>query len=158
MDVSLIGMVGLYGGMLCGILGWWFGRRKAREQRGLDELYDHIWQKARSYAWYVTLVSIYIFFSLVMFGIDLSVSMVLGILLLVHLGSWAIIGIILSIVMKSSKPLQHTRALIGISIIVLSMVAFTITSVVLVDWRYMLIGIPISLIGLLYAKTSIKLI
>lgn len=158
MDVSLIGMIGLYGGMLCGILGWWFGRKKAREQRGLDELHDHIWQKARSYAWYVTLASIYIFFSFVMFGFDLSVAMVLGILLLVHLGSWAIIGSILSIVMKSSKPFQPARALIGISIIVLSVVAFTIISVVLVDWRFMLIGIPISLIGLLYAKTSIKVL
>lgn len=158
MEVSLIGMLGLYGGMICGILGWWFGRKKTREQRGLDELYDHIWQKARSYAWYATLVAIYILFSFVMFGVDLSAAMVLGILLLVHLGSWAMIGSVLSIIMKSAKPFQPTRALVAIVIITLTIVVFTIISIVLTDWRYMMMNIPISLAVLLYTKTSTKII
>lgn len=153
-----MGMLGLYGGMICGVLGWWFGRKKARKQRGLDELYDHIWQKARSYAWYVTLASIYIFFSLVLFGVHLSVAMVLGILLLVHLGSWAMIGSVLSIIMKSAKPFEPTRTLIGIIIIILSVVVFTIISIVLAEWRYMLGSVPIGVVGFLYTKTSIKII
>ncbi|WP_323652962.1 hypothetical protein [Lysinibacillus xylanilyticus] len=92
--------------MICGILGWWFGRKKTRENRGLDELYYHIWQNAKSYSWYVTLGAIYVLFSLIMFGIELSNAMVLGILLLTHLGSWGIIGIVLSISMSSTVTLQ----------------------------------------------------
>ena len=61
-------------------------KAKAKKNRGLDELYDHIWQKAKSYAWYMTLAAIYIFFSLMVFGIELNIAMVLGILLLVHIG------------------------------------------------------------------------
>ena len=92
MEFSIGGIFGLYGGMICGILGWWFGRQKAKKNRGLDELYDHIWQKAKSYSWYMTLAAIYIFFSLMVFGIELNIAMVLGILLLVHIGSWGSLG------------------------------------------------------------------
>jgi hypothetical protein len=76
----------LYGGLICGTLGWWFGRQKARKNRGLDELYEHIWQKARSFSWYITLATIYVLFSLVGFGIELNSAMVLGILLFAHMG------------------------------------------------------------------------
>lgn len=78
MVVSIGGIIGLYGGMICGIIGWWFGRKKARGNRGLDEVHYHIWQKAKSYSWYVTLGAIYIFFSLLVFGIHVNIAMVLG--------------------------------------------------------------------------------
>ncbi|WP_053362438.1 hypothetical protein [Bacillus sp. FJAT-27251] len=29
MYASIGAIIGLYGGMMCGILGWWFGRKKA---------------------------------------------------------------------------------------------------------------------------------
>lgn len=48
MDISIGGMIGLYGGAICGLLGWWFGRKMARKNRGIDELYTHIWQRAKS--------------------------------------------------------------------------------------------------------------
>ena len=31
MEFSIGGIFGLYGGMICGILGWWFGRQKRRK-------------------------------------------------------------------------------------------------------------------------------
>ncbi|WP_404804070.1 hypothetical protein [Lysinibacillus sp. S1] len=109
MEINIWGMIGLYGGVIGGLLGWWFGRQKARKKRGLDELYYHIWQKARSYSWYVTLGALYVFFTLLNFGIELSTAMVLGILLLTHVASWGIIGIILTINMSSAAPLQPSR-------------------------------------------------
>lgn len=85
MEMQLGGMLGLYGGMIMGLVGWWFGRKKARENRGLDEVHQHIWQKARSHSWYITLASIYFLFSLVIAGVEMSPAMILGILLLAHL-------------------------------------------------------------------------
>lgn len=153
MEVSIGGIIGLYGGMICGILGWWFGRKKARENRGLDELYYYIWQKARSYSWYVTLGVIYVFFSLIMFGIELSPAMVLGILLLTHLGSWGIIGAILSINMSSTAPLQSSRVKLGIIVIAASIIVFTIISIMTNNWMFLLLSIPPNLIGLVTALT-----
>lgn len=138
MDISIGGMIGLYGGILCGLLGWWFGRKKAKENRGLDELYYHIWQKARSYSWYVTLIAIYIFFSLIMFGVELSTAMVLGLILLTHLGSWAIIGIVLTINMTVSPSLPLSRVKIGLIVVACSFTFFTILSIVTGNWLFLL--------------------
>lgn len=84
MGVQIGGLNGLYGGAVFGILGW-FGRRLAKKQRGLDELHDHIWQKARSISWFFTLAAFYVLFSLVIFGVELKAAMVLGVMMLVHL-------------------------------------------------------------------------
>lgn len=148
MEFSIWGIIGLYGGMFCGILGWWFGRRKARENRGLDELHNHIWQKARSYSWYVTLGTIYIVFSLIMLGIELSSAMVLGILLLAHLGSWGIIGAILSNNMSRTIPLQPSRVKIGIIVVATSIIVFTIISIMTSNWKFLLFSILPNLIAL----------
>lgn len=156
MDINIGGMIGLYGGMICGIFGWWFGRKQARKKRGLDELYDYIWQKARSYSWYVTLGMIYVFFSLIMFGIDLSPAMVLGILLLTHLGSWAFTGVILAASMSASEPMQISQKKIGLSVIAVSVVAFTVCSVITDNWLFLLFSIPPNLIGILMAFTVNK--
>jgi len=74
MGVQIGGLIGLYGGAVFGILGWWFGRWMAKKQRGLDELHEHIWQKARSISWFFTLATIYVLFSLVIFGIELKAA------------------------------------------------------------------------------------
>lgn len=34
--------VGIYGGLIIGLLGWYFGRRAASKNRGLDEMHDYI--------------------------------------------------------------------------------------------------------------------
>lgn len=109
MDMQLGGMLGLYGGMIMGLAGWWFGRKKARENRGLDEVYQHIWQKTRSFSWYITLAAIYLLFSLVLAGVEMSPAMILGILLLVHLGSWGVFGIGISINMSVNDPIKLNR-------------------------------------------------
>ena len=153
MEVSIGGIIGLYGGIICGLFGLWFGRKKARENRGLDELYYHIWQKTRSYSWYVTLGTIYVLFSLIMFGVELSSAMLLGILLLVHLGSWGIIGIILSINMSSPVQLQLSRVKFGISVVVVSIIIFTTLSIVTNNWKFLLFSILPNLVGLFSALT-----
>lgn len=156
MDISIGGMIGLYGGMICGLLGWWFGRRAAKKNRGLDELYYHIWQKARSISWYVTLVAIYIFFSLIVFGIDLSPAMVLGLLLLTHLGSWGITGAILSFNMTSPEPFQISRVVTGVMIVTISMIVFTILSIITKNWLFLILSIPPNIIGLYTALVPDK--
>lgn len=153
MEFSIGGMIGLYGGMFCGLLGWWFGRKKARKNRGLDELYYHIWQKARSYSWYVTLGAIYVFFSLIVLGIELNSAMVLGILLLTHLGSWSIIGVILSINMSRTVPLQPSRVKLGLIVVATSIIVFTIISITTNNWKFLLFSVPSNLVGLITALT-----
>lgn len=68
MELNIGAMIGLYGGLLAGLMGWWYGRKKARDNRGLDELYHHIWAKAKSYAWYATLAAIYLLFTFMILG------------------------------------------------------------------------------------------
>ncbi|MEG0384829.1 hypothetical protein [Solibacillus cecembensis] len=148
MEISIGGMIGLYGGMLCGLLGWWFGRKKARENRGLDELYYHIWQRARSYAWYATLGAIYIFFSLIMFGVELSAAMVLALILLIHLGSWAIIGMILTINMTVSPSKQLSRVAIAWIVVACSFTLFTVLSIVTGNWLFLLWSILPNVVAL----------
>ena len=50
----------------------------------------------------MTLGALYVFFTLLSFGIELSTAMVLGILLLTHVASWGIIGIMMTINMSSA--------------------------------------------------------
>lgn len=151
MELNIGGMIGLYGGVIFGLLGWWFGRKKARENRGLDELYYHIWQKARSYTWYVTLGAIYVFFSLISFGIELNPAMVLGILLLAHVGSWGIIGIILTINISSTASLQPSRVKVGIIVVATSIIIFTIISIMTNNWKFLIFSIPPNLAALFTA-------
>ena len=153
MEINIWGMIGLYGGVIGGLLGWWFGRQKARKNRGLDELYYHIWQKARSYSWYVTLGTLYVFFTLLNFGIELSTAMVLGILLLTHVASWGIIGIILTINMSSAAPLQPSRVKVGLFVFITSIIVFTIISILTTNWLFLLFSIPPNLIALFTALT-----
>lgn len=156
MEISIEGIIGLYGGMLFGLFGWWFGRRSALKKRGLDELYELIWQKARSYSWYATLVTIYVFFSLVVFGFELSVVMVMGILLIVHLGSWGIAGAILSVNMYSEAPFKLSRVVVGLSVSGIAVIIFTVTTIATADWRFILMGVPFVLFSVVYALPAKK--
>jgi len=153
MEINIWGMIGLYGGVIGGLLGWWFGRQKARKNRGLDELYYHIWQKARSYSWYVTLGTLYVFFTLLNFGIELRTAMVLGILLLTHVASWGIIGIMMTINMSSAAPLQPSRVKVGLFVFMTSIIVFTIISILTTNWLFLLFSIPPNLIALFTALT-----
>jgi hypothetical protein len=90
-DLSLnqmLGFLGLLLGVSGGLLGLWWGRKKAASKRGLDERYDVITTKSLALAWKITLVSIYILFILLGFGIKLTAAPILGILLLVHMAGW----------------------------------------------------------------------
>lgn len=153
MAVSIEGILGLYGGMIFGILGWWFGRKKARKNRGLDELYYHIWQKAKSLSWFVTLGTIYVFFSLIVFGIELSTAMVLCVLLLAHIGSWGITGIVLTINMSSPEPFKFSPVKVGIGINVASLIIFTIISIMTDNWLFLLFSILPNIMGIFTAVT-----
>lgn len=156
MEVNILGMVGLCGGALMGLGGWWFGRKKARKQRGIDEVHDHIWQKARSYAWYATLVGIYFFFFLLMINIPLKTSMTLGILLFIHMGTWALSGIILTVFIHTPEYIRPVQLSIGITIILVTTITFTILTIAQSEVRYLFIGIPFALFGLLFLILSRK--
>ncbi|MFE7065137.1 hypothetical protein ACFVAD_23815 [Sutcliffiella sp. NPDC057660] len=153
MEVQIGGLIGLYGGAVIGILSWWFGRSISKKQRGLDELHDHIWQKARSISWFFTLASIYLLFTLIMFGMELRAAMVLGVIMLVHLASWGITGVILSINMNMSEPLKPSKVKFGISIVVFSLIIFTILSSATGNWWFLLASVPPNTIGLIWALT-----
>lgn len=105
------GLIGLLFGALSGLGGLLFGRMKAKKERGLDEVNNHIWKSARSTSWYATLVTIYILLLLSLLGFIFSLVKALSILLIVHLFSWAIAGSYLSANMykeeKADKDLQH---------------------------------------------------
>lgn len=156
MEVQIGGLIGLYGGAMIGILGWWFGRRMSKKQRGLDELHDHIWQKARSISWFFSLASMYILFTLIMFGMELRAAMVLGVIMLVHFASWGITGVILSINMNMEEPLKPSRVKSGLAIVVLSLLLFTVLSVVTGNWWILLASVPPTTIGLIWVLTPEK--
>lgn len=105
------GLIGLLFGAVSGLAGLIFGRMKAKKERGLDEVNDHIWKTARSTSWYATLVTIYILLLLSLLGFMFSLVKALSILFMVHVFSWAIVGTYLSANMykeeKADKDLQH---------------------------------------------------
>ncbi|WP_456270928.1 hypothetical protein [Bacillus sp. AK031] len=153
MGVQIGGLIGLYGGAVISILAWWFGRRMAKKQRGLDELHEHIWQKSRSISWFFTLAAIYVLFSLIMFGIELKAAIVLAIILTVHLASWGFTGMILSINMNMAEPLKPSRVKFGITIVAVSLIIFTILSITTGNWWILIASIPPNMIGLICALT-----
>lgn len=85
---QILGFLGLLLGAFGGLFGLWWGRKKAAENRGLDERYSSIMTKSFSSAWKITLLSMYILFALLLFGVELAAVPLLGILLLIHLGGW----------------------------------------------------------------------
>lgn len=86
---QILALIGLLIGALCGAFGYLWGRKQAALKRGLDERYKMISLKSLANSWKITLVSIYILFLLMIFGLHLSVAPVLGILLIIHMAGWA---------------------------------------------------------------------
>lgn len=90
MNLNLVlGFLGLLLGVFGGLFGLRWGRKIASRSRGLDERYESITIKSLANGWKITLITIYILFILMVFGIQLSVAPVLGILLLIHMSGWA---------------------------------------------------------------------
>ncbi|CAG7642913.1 hypothetical protein ACFQI7_10830 [Paenibacillus allorhizosphaerae] len=83
---------GLLGGALMGFLGWWGGRRAIQGKRGLDERYVRVWERARAKSWILTLFGIYALFLALFLGVPLTAAPVLGIMLVVHMAGWALLG------------------------------------------------------------------
>ena len=86
---QILGFLGLMLGASGGLFGLWWGRKKAAENRGLDERYASITTKSFSSAWKITLLSMYILFALLLFGVPLTAVPLLGTLMLIHLAGWA---------------------------------------------------------------------
>jgi len=154
MSGQIAGLIGLYGGAILGLLGWYYGRKLAKKQRGLDETHDHIWKKARSYSWYVTLFTIYILFSLYLFDITFSVPFALSMLILAQLASWALIGSFFTTLMYSETEIKISSFAIGMVIIIVSALLFLVLSLLTNSWLYLLISLPFVIIGFLFIKDS----
>lgn len=86
---QMLGILGLLIGASGSLFGIWWGRRLSNRNRGIDERYKNISIRSLANGWKITLVSIYIFFILMLFGIQLSIAPVLGIILLIHMAGWA---------------------------------------------------------------------
>lgn len=156
MGLQVGGLIGLYGGLICGLIGWYVGRKIASKERGLDETHDYIWSKARSFSWYATIASIYILISLYLFGLEMSIAIVFGILLLVQLGTWGVSGTILSVMMYSESETMSMA--VGLILIVFSFIFSVMLAMLLENWVYIMLMLPFGLIGsfLIVRKPSAK--
>ncbi|MCD5325786.1 MULTISPECIES: hypothetical protein [Pontibacillus] len=150
-------LIWMYIGVLGGLSGWYFGRKKARKNRGLDEMYEQIWQTARSFSWYATLFAIYIVLTLSMMGMELSVAPVVSILLATHLGSWGIVGAIQSIRMSSEEEPDHLLKFVGgLALGVGSTILFVTLTIATGDYRYLVIMPLPLLIGIIISIQAKK--
>jgi len=134
-------IIGVYGGLSLALLGWFLGRGAAQKNRGLDEMHDYIWNKARSISWYLTIATIYILMTLYIAGVNLNVMVALSILLFVQLASWAISGIMYGlgftgIKLKKGIVIQFT--VIGVFV----PIAFIILAATIDNWKIALASIP----------------
>lgn len=151
MIINLGAFIGLYGGAIGGLLGWYFGRRNAIKEHSLDELHDYMMKTARSFSWFATLGAIYIFFTLLVIGVPLSVAPVLGILLLVQMSTWAISSFVLKYYMSLGVEV-NVSVLAGVTLIILSIVFFMIIAILTKEWLFILLSIPLSVIGFYFIK------
>lgn len=153
MGIEYAGLIGLYGGAIAGLSGWYFGRKKAKKENGFDEMHNHITKTARSFSWFATLATIYILFTLLMIGFDLDVAPVLGIIMLVQLSSWGISSAVLHYYMSVGINL-NINLITGFSIILLSTVFFITVAIILSNWIFLFCPIPFGIIGFYFMKQS----
>lgn len=153
MGMQIAGLVGLFGGVLMGLTGWYFGRKKAAENRELDETHEYIWRKARSFSWYSTLVAIYIIFTLYLIGITMSIPMILSMLILVQLASWAIGGLVVSGQMYNWIHINR-NFVIGTLIIALSVLIIILLVFMTKNIYYLLCALPFGIIGIYLINRS----
>ncbi len=146
MEIQYAGLIGLYGGMFAGLLGWFLSRKKLKEQRGLDELFFHLRTKSRTYSWFITLFSLYGLFTLYLVGVPISVPVALGIMLFMQLGSWAIASVVLQMHVSMHRTLSK-MTYIGISIMVFSILLFTVIAWITSNWIFLFWPIPFCILG-----------
>lgn len=84
----MLGFLVLFLGGTGGFFIHMWGKKIAARERGIDERYENNTIKSLANGWKITLISIYILFVLMLFGLQLSVAPVLGFLLLIHMGGW----------------------------------------------------------------------
>ncbi|MFD2172094.1 hypothetical protein [Tumebacillus lipolyticus] len=87
MSSQVIGMLGLLLGLAGGAFGLFYGRYKARKERGLDERYDEISKRALAVGWKCSFAAMIVLFALVILGVLESAAAAIGIAYLVHLAS-----------------------------------------------------------------------
>jgi len=126
------GLIGLILGMITASIGLYVGRKQAEKKRALDELHEHVWQKARSVSWYITTATIYILLFLVLIGITISAIKVLSILLIVHLFSWAVAGSYVQLQLASASDADAQIYKFLISFFVLLGIGFIIISLIVI--------------------------
>ncbi|REK71550.1 hypothetical protein [Paenibacillus paeoniae] len=147
--------LGIYGGLLFGIAGWYFGRRNAAKKNELDEMRAYMSAKSRSLSWYFTIATIFVLMSLEILGHSIGTIPSLGILLFVHLGIWGLTFIILQSRM-TNDPDDTSKGKIqllqGIAIGVSILIIFATISFLTVDWRFMLVAILPVLLNILIMR------
>ncbi|MFC6333840.1 hypothetical protein ACFP56_14530 [Paenibacillus septentrionalis] len=145
--------VGIYGGLIFGLLGWYFGRRAARKNRGLDEMHDYIWNKARSASWYAVITAIYLLMTLHVSGITINLMPALSILLFVQLSSWAITGAVYASKLTTNSTVNQSFVLSTI-IAAFFIVFFIIVSLLTDNWKFLLAAIPPIVMNIVITATQ----
>lgn len=87
---SVWGLVGLFGGLGLGFLGFLYGRARAAKNRGLDERYYEVVKRAKSSSWWITFVAVVIIFVAVLLRLLTSPAEVIGLVYLVLIASYSI--------------------------------------------------------------------
>src|SRR5699024_11390168 len=106
---------------------------------------------ARSFSWFATLGTIYIFFTLLVKGVSLNAAFILGILLLVQMTSWGVSIFTLKYYMTLGMEV-NAGLLAGVSLICLSIVFFIIIAIFTDFWLFILLSIPFIFIGFYFFK------
>lgn len=134
--------MGIYGGLTIGLLGWLFGRQAAKKRRGLDEVHDYVWRKARSTSWYFTIAGIYVLLTLELMNVKLSLIAAFAILLFIQMSSWSVAGMYYTVRLTEDaapgKSILKLSAVIGSSVLIF----FVILSAVTGEWRFLLAAMP----------------
>lgn len=153
MEIQYGALIGIYGGMFCGLCGWYFGRKKAAKKGKVDEMYEHVMKTSRSFSWIATICTIYILFTLHAIGIEMKTPTVLGIIMLVQLGSWGISGAVINFYLTVEKEL-NLDFLIGIFIIIASTTLFIVIAIISENWIFLFWPIPFGIIGFNFLRQN----